>query len=224
MPRKDKAPAKRFVKSTREKILDAARYIYNRGGSEALTVRSLEIRAKVKAPTIFWHFGNMGAIADAIVDEAYAGLLSALATQPPIDDPVSALYSAARVYRDFALDNPHLYTTMFIAEDPSRAIGHWQRDTPGRETFEVLERCVRRCIESNAISPGDPRAIAVMVWSAAHGQIALSISGRLILDRPAFDRLYDRMMVTIVNGLRQHKLAASGLVDPGHPELYKVEV
>jgi len=188
--------------TTRERILSTARRLYNARGLAGVTVRAVEQKANVTAPTIYWHFGNMDGLVREVVDGAFAGLLAALTSVPPGQNSLERLIALARAYRDFALEHPQLYHTMFLASDPTRAIMRATRRTVGRQTFEMLEGCVAACVADGAIAKADTRSTAITIWSLVHGLIALQIAGRVGVERSDFDRLFDRSLAVLVRGLR----------------------
>jgi AcrR family transcriptional regulator len=188
--------------TTRERILATARRLYNARGLAGVTVRAVEKKANVTAPTIYWHFGNMDGLVREVVDGAFTGLLAALTAASPGRSSVERLLAMARAYRDFALDHPQLYHTMFLATDPTRAIMRGTRRTVGRQTFEMLEACVAACVADEVIAKADTRTIAITIWSLVHGMVALEIAGRVGLARTDFDRLFDRSLAALVRGLR----------------------
>jgi AcrR family transcriptional regulator len=196
------ANATRTAASTRERILATARRLYNARGLAGVTVRAVEKKANVTAPTIYWHFGSMDGLVREVVDDAFTRLLAVLSAAPQGRNPVDRLFGLARAYRDFALDHSQLYHTMFFAADPTRAVMRGTRQTVGRQTFEMLESCVAACIADGLIAKADARSTAVMIWSLVHGLVALQIADRVGLERPDFDRLFDRSLTTLVRGLR----------------------
>jgi AcrR family transcriptional regulator len=188
--------------TTRERILATARRLYNARGLAGVTVRAVENKANVTAPTIYWHFGNMDGLIREVVDGAFSGLLGALTAASPGRSSLERLLAMARAYRDFALDHPQLYHTMFLATDPTRAVMRGTRRTVGRQTFEMLEACVAACVADEVIAKADTRTTAVTIWSLVHGMVALQIAGRVGLERSDFDRLFDRSLAALVRGLR----------------------
>jgi AcrR family transcriptional regulator len=196
------AIATRSSSTTRERILATARRLYNARGLAGVTVRAVEKKANVTAPTIYWHFGSMDGLVREVVDDAFTRLLAALSAAPQGPSPVDRLVGLARAYRDFALDHSQLYHTMFLATDPTRAVMRGTRRTVGRHTFEMLETCVAACMAEGLIANADARTTAVTIWSLVHGLVALQIADRVGLERPEFERLFDRSLTTLIRGLR----------------------
>jgi len=188
--------------TTRERILTTARRLYNTRGRAGVTVRAIEERAKVTAPTIYWHFGNMDALVREVVDDAFRRLLAAITAIPPTHSSIERLRLLAHAYRDFAIGHPQLYHTMFLATDPTRAVMRGSRRTVGRQTFEILESCVTACIADGFFAAADARATAITIWSLVHGMVALQVAGRIGLEQSDFDRLFDGSWATLLRGLR----------------------
>lgn len=186
------------AKGTRDRILDAARVLYIAGGPSAVTVRAVERQSGLTAPTIYWHFRDMGAVVDAVVDDAFTGLADRLPTALSARTPRARLVATARVYRDYALEFPTLYAAMFLAPDSARNLSGEPGRTVGRRTFDFLVERVEDCLNTTRVRGIDAHEMAVRIWATAHGFLLLQIAGRLGLTRTEFDELYDRAIDTFI--------------------------
>ena len=65
-------PAKRREPLTRERVLQTALDIADRGGIEALSMRKLGQELGVEAMALYYHFANKGEVLDGIVDLVFA--------------------------------------------------------------------------------------------------------------------------------------------------------
>jgi hypothetical protein len=95
--------------------------------------------------------------------------------------------AAARIYRDYGLEYPLFYATMFSAIDPRRNVRGNKRRSVGRATFDFLVARVQECMDSGSFQGSSAFDSAVRVWATSHGFVSLQTSGRLGLDRDEFN-------------------------------------
>ena len=177
---------------TRADILEAALRLYAARGSQAVTIRAVADATGCTAPTIYWHFGDKSGLLAEVYGAGFRDLAASLHAALDEPAPMDQLWAAIRIYRDFALDNPQAYTTMFTTIDPDRALEDGDARRPGRQAFDFLLARVKACT-TDALLPTslDARALAIAIWSTAHGMVSLQISGRLGLSRARFSRMFD---------------------------------
>src|SRR5918995_455908 len=113
---------------------------------------------------------------------------------PAQDDPVAGdpgpqarLGALAHAYRDSALAERGYYGVMF-----QQAIPRFQ-PSPGSlavagASLEVLTQAVGAAMAAGALRPGDPRAVAEVLWAAVHGAVSLELAGHFPDPRVALDR------------------------------------
>jgi AcrR family transcriptional regulator len=150
-------------------IVDAARAIVERDGREALTMRAVADRLRIKAPSLYKHLDDKDELEAMLIAEALRDMGAAL--REGVDDlPArtprrAALAALARAYRAWALGHPHLYRLATEGELPR------DRLPTGLEAW-TAEPLVR-------IAGGEHRARAT--WAFAHGMTILEIEGRFPL-------------------------------------------
>ncbi|NUT95397.1 MAG: TetR/AcrR family transcriptional regulator [Saccharothrix sp.] len=137
-------------------IVDAARLLIEEGGSAALTMRALGERLGIRAPSLYKHFPDKGAVEAQVIALAMRELASALAE-------ADSLATLAATYRAYALRHPHLYRLMHAGPLPRHLLPPGVED----ETALPLVRAVGGEID---------RARAV--WAFAHGMVILELDGR----------------------------------------------
>jgi AcrR family transcriptional regulator len=198
-----KAPVGRGAdpETTRRRILRAATSMYDRFGPDAVTVRAVSARARVTAPAIYWHFGSMDGLLREVMNSAFRQLITALEKAPVSASPVTQLTTATRIYRDFGLDHPRAYHTMFMVKDPGRGVLRQKRETAGRRAFAHLESLVAECHASRGIAGPESLQAAIAVWSLVHGMVALQVAGRIGMDRKEFDHFFDDALAVMLRGL-----------------------
>jgi AcrR family transcriptional regulator len=187
--------------ATRRRILAAATRLYAAHGADGVTVRAVGARAKVTAPTIYWHFASMDDLIIEVIDGAFRPLVAALET---IDGDAPArdrLLAAVRIYRDFALDNPRAYHTMFVAPDPGRGLLRSTRQSVGKQSFAMLRGIAADCIASGLITGETPEAAAVTIWGFVHGFVTLQLAGKIGMERDDFEGFFDHAFSILLRGL-----------------------
>jgi AcrR family transcriptional regulator len=143
-------------------IVAAARAILEEEGAEGLSMRRIAERLGIRAPSLYKHLADKGALEAAIIsagfDEQATAFEQALADGA--GDPLGALATA---YRTFAREHPHLYRLM--TERPLA------RDelVPGVEARAALP--LYR-------AAGEDAALARAAWAFAHGMTILELNGR----------------------------------------------
>jgi len=142
--------------SRRDEIVGAARELLEREGRSAVTMRRLAQGLGVQAPSLYKHVSDKDELEAALADLAREELAAALAGAPALDE-------AARRYRAWALDHPHLYR---LATE--RPLPDGVRPTAGADRAEspLLE-----------VVGDEHRARAA--WAFAHGMVELELAGRL---------------------------------------------
>lgn len=147
-------------------IVGAARAIVERDGRDALTMRAVADRLRIKAPSLYKHLDDKDELEAMLIAEALRDMGAAL--RGGVDDLAprtprrTALAALARAYRAWALAHPHLYRLATEGALPR------DRLPAGLEAW-TAEPLVR-------IARGEHRARAT--WAFAHGMTILEIEGR----------------------------------------------
>jgi AcrR family transcriptional regulator len=169
-------------------ILTTAREMAESEGWDYVTTRRLADRIEYSQPVLYQHFKNKDAIVHAVALEGFAELAAALRTaREEAGDPQEALGAVARAYADFAEHGPVLYEAM-LTLDPGEDTGEGTTGAAGTPAplADVLAE-IRQAVEPVAAGR-DSGLLTEVLWSAWHGQAALTRAGRLRPD-PARQRL-----------------------------------
>jgi AcrR family transcriptional regulator len=161
----------------RTTMLDAAARLLAEEGSNGLTLRRLANEVGTSTMAIYTHFGSMDEVRRAIRREGFGRLAIHLAGVGTTDDPVSDLGMLGLAYYLNAVTNPNLYRAMFLEQTGGGADAEI-----GIETFEQLVAGVDRCIRAGRFDKADPVELALQLWSAAHGVVALHLARILSAD------------------------------------------
>ena len=172
-------------------ILAAARDIFLRDGEGRISMRQLAERIEYSPGTIYLHFPSKEALLNALVEESFAKLSSAL-RKTRREDPLEALHVGLKAYVHFGLRHPNHYHFAFMR--PPKPGPYKTHDA-----FEYLRECVRRCIDAGHFRTRDVETAAQVLWAAAHGLTSLLIA------RPSFpwvrrDKLIEETIANSVRG------------------------
>lgn len=161
-------------------LVEAAAKLLAEEGPGALSTRRLAAAVGTSTMAVYTHFGGMDDLVRAMVHEGFLRLHRRMTQVGTSEDPVADVASLGWVYRDNALDHPHLYVVMF----GNASIGGFSLTDEdrqhGRYTLEVLVDAVRRCIEAGRFRGDDPQVVAHQMWIAMHGLVSLELGGYLI--------------------------------------------
>ena len=160
----------------RDEILLAARELLaDSGDVQAVSVRAVAQRVGVSAPAIYLHFTDKAALLAAVCESVFDAIaLRMQAAGASAADPFQALRLQGIAYVEFALENPEHYRLILM----HRAQASLQPDTAvalAGGSFSYLVASVQRCVDAGVFA-GDPAALAMRLWAAAHGVAAMLIS------------------------------------------------
>lgn len=100
-------PGKKF--KTEEILLRAAEALLERGGPAAVTTRAVCDAAKVKAPTLYHHFGDKDGLLNAVAEKGLEAFLNKKQASPETDDALNDLISGWESFIGFVLERPQLF-------------------------------------------------------------------------------------------------------------------
>jgi AcrR family transcriptional regulator len=181
-------------------ILEAASRILSADGAGALTVRRIAAEAGCSTMGLYSRFGGKEGVVDELYVEGFRHLCDGMSAVPKTNDPVADLRSCARAYRETALAHATHYMVMFggavpgfVPTKPSLGVAFG--------AFDRLVASVQRCIDVGAFK-GDASDIAEIWWGAMHGLVMLEIVGIDPKKRHNAAERYDRLLDTLLDGLR----------------------
>jgi AcrR family transcriptional regulator len=159
----------------------AAELVTETGDASALSLRAIAARAGVAATSVYLHFPDVTAVKIALAQQWFAEFADVRdAAAADIADPAIALVVRCQTYARYALAHPGPYRLMFGPGLPPLAAADADPDTPSLRAFEALVTAVRRVQSPVAKAGDDPRRLAILLWTALHGQVTLR------MDRPHF--------------------------------------
>jgi AcrR family transcriptional regulator len=160
----------------RRAVLDEASRLLTAEGPQALTMRRVAGAVGCSTTVLYTMFGAKEGLADALYREGFERLRRRLEAVPGDGRPLARLGALAHAYRQNALAERSYYGVMFQQAIP----GYRPSATSlaaGRASLEVLTEAVRACMAARVMEPGDPQAVAEVLWAAVHGAVSLELAG-----------------------------------------------
>jgi AcrR family transcriptional regulator len=177
---------RRGQEALRRALLDGASGLLVAEGPGALTMRRMAAVAGCSTTVLYTMFGAKEGLADALYREGFERLRTRLEAVPG-SDPLGRLAALADAYRVNALAQRAYYGVMFQQAIPGF------RPSPASlavaaASLQVLALAVRDAMAAGALAPGDPLAVAEVLWAAVHGAVSLELAGHFPDPEVAADR------------------------------------
>ncbi len=178
----------------RAALVQIAREFVREAGAEEWSMREAARRAGVSQAAPYRHFADKAALLDAVGAEAYGELerryRRAVESHP---DPGDHALAVAKAYLRFSFEEPKLFRLIFSSP---RLHG-----TPeARRSYGAFEDAIRSSQAHGSLPEGSTKALAHIVWSAAHGVADLVLSGSF--GRRHGTEIAERMLDALFRGLR----------------------
>ena len=159
----------------RDEILDATtELLLETGHARSVSIRSVAQRVGVTPPSIYLHFADKDALMDAVCARYFEKLdpeMQRLASEATCG--VEALRAQGLAYVRFAVQTPELYRIATMGEWRS---GSSVDTTLNHSAFRHIRATVHRLMDEGTYRPGDPTTVALELWSAVHGVVAMLIA------------------------------------------------
>jgi AcrR family transcriptional regulator len=159
----------------RDEILDAAtELLLDTGHAKSVSIRSVAERVGVTPPSIYLHFQDKDALLDAVCARYFEKLDDEMQrVSAGESSTVEVLRAQGLAYVRFATENPELYR---IA-----TMGEWRSDSHvdsvlASSAFKHMSAAVEVLMDQGIFPRGDAAAVALELWSAAHGAASLLIA------------------------------------------------
>lgn len=160
-------------------------------GIAAVTTRRVAGELGVTPMAMYRHFRDKDALVQALSASGYERWEARLAEAVRAPQARERIANALRAYRDFALEEPRYFELMFLVPRPGVPLAPESLRATPSPSFGALIGSVQECMGRGEIVPGDPGQTILMLWSLAHGLMALHFTGRFGFDDTLFRRRYD---------------------------------
>ncbi len=159
------------------RLLEAAARLLSEDPS-ALSARRIATEAGVSTMGLYTHFGSMGNLVNAVVDEGFRRLFAEMSVVGHSEDPVSDITGLTQAYLRHARTNPHLYAVMFgsapLGNHEPRKSGDLKR---GVHTLNMVADAMERAMSAGRFRPDNPFVVANQWWITMHGYVLLEAAG-----------------------------------------------
>ena len=159
------------MNDTKEKILFAASKLFLKGGTSALSVRSIAREANVSTIGIYSYFQGKQGILDALYIEGFEMVLAATQVPDGITDPKEGAMYAARGYINTAFEFQGHYRLIFGESDTGYQPSA-EAKKAGENAFLNIMKVVSHLLPIN-VSASQQQEAAMQVWSLVHGYVCL---------------------------------------------------
>jgi AcrR family transcriptional regulator len=149
----------------------AARLLSELGGEEGLTIRGVARAAGISPAAIYQHFTDKSALVKGLIEYDYEQISQAMAKADESceqDAVLERVRAQVRTYCQFVVDNPGHYR-LLINHQPLTA----PRTGPMVDLVTKVATAFERCEQAGVRLRMPPRRAAVLVFTAAHGRVAL---------------------------------------------------
>jgi len=187
--------------ATAERILRAARALFERGGVDAVTMRAIAKAVGITPMAIYRHFPNREALLQRISDDSFQEIARHWSARNDGSDVIARLLAVQRIYLDYALAHPHLFDHAFsMRREQAR---RFPEDFRARRspTLNVVADVVIEAQQAGRLRAGDAWDIAMSLWAHTHGLIALYRAGRFSYDEREFRRFYEASLQRLLDGI-----------------------
>ena len=188
--------------STQERILRAARSLFEREGADAVSMRRVADAVGITPMAIYRHFSNREALLKRISDDSFNEIARHWDALRKGGDLLARLLAIQRIYLDYALAHPHLFDHAFsVRRDDAR---RFPEDFHARRspTLNVVHDTVVDAQRAGLLREGDPWDIAMTLWGHSHGLLALYRAGRFSYDERRFRAFYETSLGRLFDGLK----------------------
>jgi AcrR family transcriptional regulator len=179
---------------TRQSLIDAAGFLLDLGGVEAVTLRGVGARSGVSRSAAYRHFADKESLLTVVATNAMNELGDALEVLAASDDSAkSCLRSALLTLITVGRIRPHLYRLMFTMQtEDLAAIGSAER---AQHLFlEVVGRMT---------GPRHAQRYGALLLTTAHGITGLDLSGHMDLDK--WHTTAEELVDTVISMLPKSK-------------------
>jgi AcrR family transcriptional regulator len=169
-----KAKAKYHHGGLREALIEASYELVAKQGAENFLLAEACRLAGVSTAAPYKHFRDRDEILEIVVARAFDELAdrSMAAVEAEGVGTLEGIMAMGEAYVQFAIDEQRLFRLMF-GQHPIIKHAEQVMDDGRRCFIGVIEQVARYC-EANDV-PGDPRAIAIRLWTFVHGASSLLI-------------------------------------------------
>ena len=160
----------------RRALLEHAADILSQEGRSKLSLRNVASACDMSTQMVYTLFGGKSCLLQALHREGFRRMGGRLDDHIARLDPSDAFEHLACTFRDFALDDPNLYSAMFGPRSqgfrPKEA--GCERRT---QAYAALEKIIDSLAERGDLHADCTRRVTDTLWAFVHGTIAMELAG-----------------------------------------------
>jgi AcrR family transcriptional regulator len=162
----------------RGSILAAAREIASTEGWRAVTIRKIAALIEYSPPVVYEYFDSKDDLLLELVRMGYAEQLEAVeAARRSPGSAEQVLLRMGSAWWGFAMESPDLYQAMYGLGGVSFPVTELR--TEGEKIGAVMAEAVEKFLVENGKEATDVWDKVTILWSSAHGLVALAMAGRI---------------------------------------------
>ncbi|MFD1297017.1 TetR/AcrR family transcriptional regulator [Lysobacter gummosus] len=187
--------------ATADRIVRAARALFERGGAQAMSMRRIADSIGLTPMAIYRHFPNREALLQRISDDSFQEISHHWSARNEGGDVIARLLAIQQIYLDYALAHPHLFDHAFSM--PRERARRFPEDFRARRspTLNVVADVVIEAQQAGRLRAGDAWDIAMTLWAHTHGLIVLYRAGRFSYGESEFRRFYKDSLRRLLDGI-----------------------
>jgi AcrR family transcriptional regulator len=185
---------------TARELLEAAEHLVQAGGIGALSVRAVAAEVGTTTRAVYSLYGSKEGLFVALGARAFELLGTAVAAMPTTNDPVADLIEAGvKVFRQFALDHPALFSIGVqhtLPPDAEHLAGEFSG--AAAEALGVLLARISRIRDAGLLGTYTLQESAYAFHALCEGLAAIELRGGMPVGRE--ERLWRVALTTLVAG------------------------
>lgn len=164
----------------RDRLLESARKILLEEGQRNFSLRKIARESGVSATSIYLHFDNKDHLIHVLMEESIDRLNNRLEKSVQgSTDPIEKLNILARVYVEFALENPKEYRIIYMVSSDQMSRYPKEKFRKARRGYEIVTEVLEEGVRKNLLDEDHPRVAAYTFWAQLHGVMSVVLSKRL---------------------------------------------
>lgn len=188
---------------TAERILRAARALFERDGAQGVSMRRVAEACGLTPMAIYRHFPNREALLKHISDDSFEEIARHWLARNQGGEALSRVIALQRIYLDYALAYPHLFDHAFLARraDARRYPEDFRAGLS--PTLTIAADAVSEAMHAGQLRQDDAWEVAMTLWAHTHGLVALYRAGRFSYDEARFRQFYETSLQRLLEGLKR---------------------
>lgn len=185
---------------SKEIIVECAAAIVREEGADALGLRRVARTLGVTAPALYGYVDSLDGLLRALAEaqfEELARRFDGLRARTP----VNRVRGLSRIYVEYALEEPELFTLLFRFPPDLEGAGIEHELPIATKVFTAAAEPISQGQESGEFPNIDPLHSSLAVWTAVHG-CATALCMGFDFDQATIDRLIEDVLDMIIAGLR----------------------